>query len=48
LSREVRGGCDGEALCNILRLGPRDGWFTQEQILAIVGRALTTKPADRR
>lgn len=48
MSRQVAGGSDGEALCNLFRLGMREGWVMEEQIAAIVGGALTTKRKARR
>jgi hypothetical protein len=37
------GGRDAETLCNILRLGMREGRVTEKQIAAIVTSALATK-----
>jgi hypothetical protein len=43
MSRQVAGGSDAEALCQLLRLGLREGWMSEEQIIGIVGAALTTQ-----
>jgi hypothetical protein len=46
-SREVRGGSDAEALCNLFRYGLREGWMTEEAIIHLVGAAMRTKREAR-
>jgi hypothetical protein len=46
-SRQVRGGSDAEALCNLFRYGLREGWMTEKAIIHLIGASMRTQKKAR-